>query len=719
MRNGRKLWTLLTITASFILASVLVLVPNVSATAFDGGSGAGGGGGGGGGGSWGAISRWNYVDRWDQLVNSTYMLSNMRNHNPSLGSKEEAADYFVRSSSGGQGLLDMCKGPNLVRIYYLGASGGIPIKPNSSGGTFAWGGTAVTGDRADQFAESMNHRGTYVICVINPVERITKQQSEQRPRSDAATVSGPVAWNTSVAPEIRDAEGKDPIGKNNLHAQMSSKESHYGRLVREIATSGQGNYDAKRVQLEQALSRDAAEGHANLELDAANKEGLAEGGVLSVNEHTSTRTVTLNQNWSESRSRSYTCDYKAGTEGRELATPANCVYDGWSGWSEDNGSRSHSLTAGLVTPQNTAFWQIVSVHCNPEELDAALAAYGIPGRDYTIISQNRVDDGVTTVLHTTSRSERPTGSNVKVFGVNTNANAALARTGQVGFYDMHCGAQCLTDPNGAGASTDNGAKSNVSVNSNRSDSYTKGGAVFDGSNSSYFEMFRDNDDRRIKLNMAYPNVDGTSLDYEGQAPIATTVSLWNGSTPDTKASNGGQFRMAAVNSAGSQKLFTGNAQPAQQTNFTLADSSRPVQTFSGPTATKLRGAFQNFDVAATWASEKDAPVVLNVKWEYQPTTVVTFPSTVGFDANRRATTVSGTATQKIDVDCYATFGQNESVPNGYVASRDTGSGDDSRLYGPMKRNTVDANVLAPTMSGSSAHQNEHNLVIRFVRGVAE
>lgn len=723
MRNGRKLWTLLTITASFILASVLVLVPTVSATAFDGGSGGGSGGGGGSsGGSWGAISRWNYVDTWDQLVNAKYMQVNMNNSGAGARNASEAADWFVRTSSGGQGLLDMCKGPNLVRIYYLGADGGIPIKPNSAGGLFRWGGTAVTGDRADQFAESMNFRGTYVICVINPVERITKPQSEQRARADAATVSGPVAWNTSVAPEIRDAKGKDPIGKDNLHAQMSSKESHYGRLVREIATSGQGNYDAKRVQLEQALARDAAEGHASLDLDAANKEGLAEGGVLSVNEHTNTRAVTLNQNWSESRHRNYTCDYKAGTNGRELAQPANCVYGAWSSWSEDNGTRSHTLTAGLVTPQNTAFWQIVSVHCNPDELDAALAAYGLAGRDYNIISQNRVDDGVTTVLHTTSRSERPTATNGKIFGVNTNTNAALARTGQVGFYDMHCGAQCLTDPNGAGASTANGAKSNLSNTSNRSDSYTKGGAGFKETNSSYFEMFRDNDDRRIKVNTAYPKIEGTSLDYEGQAPIATTVSLWNGSTPYSvvdAVKGGGQFRMSAINSTGTEKLFGGNQKPAQQTNFTLADTSRPVQTFSGPTATKIAGAFQSFDVAATWASEKDAPVVLNVKWEYQPTTVVTFPATVGFDANRGATTVSGTATQKIDVDCYATFGQNDSVPNGYVASRDTGSGDGSRLFGAVKQNTVDANVLAPTMSGSAAHQNEHNLVIRFVRGVAE
>ncbi len=707
MNTGRIKKALIGVGAALALAAVFLMsTPPTAASAYQGGSGGGGTAGGGGGGGWGDIQKWSVANTWAEFEGAKYMVAN-----------HGSADNYVRSSSGGQGLLDLCRGPNLLRIYYLSSNSGAVIKPSTGGGTFPWGGTPVEGDPIDQFASSQNGRGVYVICVINATERITKDEVQTRPRTDATTVKGILAWNTSVEAPLtnanleEDADGKkvDPIGVNNLQNQMMvTKESNFGRLVREIAKSGRGDYLHKLAELQDAIARDASEPHGTVDLNAANQAGLAEGGVLDIVESTKYGEVALEQNWSESRTRRYTCDYVPNTNGTQLANPDNCSYDNWSGWSEVSDTRAHNVVPKLGTQPTTAFWQLVSVHCNPKELDAALAAYGT---DYNIISQSRTDKEVTTLLKTNPVAPRPTSADAKIFGVPTVATAALARTGEVGFYDKHCSVQCLTDPSGSGASNANGAKKNASINSNRGDGYSNGGAVLGDSNSNYFEVFRNNDKNRITVNTAYPKVEGTGLDYSGTAPIATTVSIWNGSTPRTvvdPVKGGGQFSMWAVNGDGSKQLFTGTQKPTEQTNFT--DPARP-QVFSGPTATKLAGPYRAFDVAATWASEANAPVVLNVKWEYQPTTKMSVIASVGMNANRSTTYSTVNRDQKIDVDCYAGFGNNVSAPTGFYAPNETGS---------KVTNTVDENILDKTMTdGASAYSNQRNLVIRFVRGVAE
>lgn len=709
MKRGRITRALVAVGAVVLTSLLLLTATPTAAQAYDGASGSGSGGGGGNSGSWGAITRWNYANSWNELVNAKFMLSNMNSSGAGASNAEEAAQWFVRTSSGGQGLVNLCKGPNLVRIYYLGASGGIPIKPNTASGKFPWGGTGVTGDAPDVYASTLNWTGTYVICVIDPVERITKTEPQSRPMSSAATISGTYSWNKTVTAELNGPDGVDPIGLDNLNDQpVISKVTNFGELVDSVAKTGSGSFDSKHQALEAALMADGTEPHGPVTLNKKNQDGLAEGGVLSVQEHETHVTVALSQKWTESRSRSYTCDYLPGTKGQQLASPANCSYGSWSGWHEDQNSRSHSLAGGTPTQQNTVFWQFLSVHCNPDELAAALASYG---STYSVISQTQKDEKVTTVLRTTPLPSRSNAlSSSAILGVpSSSLPAALARTGQVGFYDKHCEVQCLTDPNGAGASTANGAVNNVSTASSRGGTYTNGGAVLGDTNSNYFEVFRDNDRNRISVNTAYPDVAGSALNYSGQAPIATTVTLWNGSTPGTNASSaGGLFSMWAVNGVGEKRLFTGNQNPSEQTNFTLASPAHPVQAFSGEHATKLAGAYRAFDVAGTWASEATAPVVLNVKWEYQPTTQVSVPEsveylptgTVNYDVRYR--------TQKIDVDCYAAFGSSSSAPEGYYAPRDTGSG---------VVNSVDKAILGT--GGASAFTSHENLVIRFVRGVAE
>lgn len=413
-----------------------------------------------------------------------------------------------------------------------------------------------------------------------------------------------------------------------------------------------------------------------------------------------------------------------------------------AGWYKKD--TTYSNGQGLPTPETTGFWQILSVHCNPDELRDALAAYGRENVDYRVASQTRTDTGVTAVIYSMTRPAMPTANGAKLFGIASAPvyDASLQRTGELGFYDKECSLACTTAGTVAtGASVVNGATANVSNTGNLEHVDELGGAVHGSTISNRFEMFRDNEARSITTNVAYPTVSGTVFAYDGHAPISTTVKLWHdpkvdvrspltlaegaggypstGGTPDTSAA-GGQLTVTAAGGTGTgsaksrTQLFTGTNVPATQKNFSLVDGAHPVDRYSGPYATQLAGAYNRFDVSATWASLQNRPVVMNVKWEYQPTTRTTVPRSVGFELNNGAR-VAGTSAldQKIDVRCYGTYGTSNASAPLYDAKTQTGTG---------VENTVDQNVLEIDRLGTSsanAHRMDTNLVIKFVRGVAE
>lgn len=198
-----------------------------------------------------------------------------------------------------------------------------------------------------------------------------------------------------------------------------------------------------------------------------------------------------------------------------------------------------------------------------------------------------------------------------------------------------------------------------------------------------------------------------------------------GGTPDTSPS-GGQLRVSAVGGTGSgsakpptpEKLFGGSQAPTTQKNFSRVNAAHPVDTYSGPYATQLAGAYNTFDVAATWASLQNRPVVMNVKWEYQPTTSTTVPRTVGFQVNgTQRVDATEARNQAIDVRCYANYGSSSTIvpADGMAAKNQTGTG---------VPNVIDTNVLGSgslnaNSADTSAYRTASNLVIKFVRGVAE
>lgn len=65
-----------------------------------------------------------------------------------------------------------------------------------------------------------------------------------------------------------------------------------------------------------------------------------------------------------------------------------------------------------------------------------------------MVRQFEADRKITAVLYTTPQAKRPTGSGAKIFGVKAQASAELARTGELGFYDKECTAQCPPIPRG-------------------------------------------------------------------------------------------------------------------------------------------------------------------------------------------------------------------------------------------------------------------------------
>ncbi|WP_243224554.1 hypothetical protein [Microbacterium sp. CIAB417] len=1019
---------------ALVLGLALVFTGATAASALTGlpGGGTGSGGGGGLPSGW----RWTYSNNINDLRNAQ-----------GIGA-HGGYDSYVRGSSGGQALKDICESPDFVRAYWIVWPNGNAAKMSSGTATLAWSNPAG-GDAIDQYAGGLNRNGTYVICVKDDVERRTTTQAETRPGSTAETITGIYSWQTQIAPET-------PNGSSKLNRETQTQKSAFGELYDSIATSGNGGYGTKKSSIEAAKSTTDRTTPNAPTLNANNRAGLAEGGVLSISRFTTSATLSLSQSWTERRTRSATCDYRDGVN------IGNCSYGAWSSWSEVSGSRSHSVgktlgtqrienfwqilavkcnvswfnelkssysgrttdgtgiagvnpsgvnvlhtqsysarpsfsgdnrvilgargdsssaananavershyadfygracaegrwanetafvqgstrwtepyayvtdvtrminlngkdpigednlrdqsgtaartnfgavrdslsrdtsiyetvegairadvgfetpdlelnqsnqeglaeggvlnvyerttwatieseqtdrwlrsvaqsriqtwngsqwvwgtwvnndklpaayelenvwhtgrnsegsphagknerfgeeyhcgagrapedcrttvTYPLVTvddprnynisdamsgagiqtegwykrsesfinwhntrtPEVTGFWQILSVHCNPEELAAALRAYGTEGKDYRIVSQIHTNTGVTAVIHTTAQSSIPTAQGSKLFGFSGYpvTDGALIRTSDLGFYDKHCSIQCTTNPNAAGASSRNGATDNVSSHSNRVEG-GNGGAAYEDTISNYYEMFRDNKEREVSVNVAYPVADQV-WQYDGAAPIATTVTLWHdpaldprerlsipegekgypriGSTPDTSP-QGGQLRVSAVNQGGVVELFTGNSAPVTQKNFS-------VDTYSGPWATKVRGAYSDFEVSGTWASLEDQPVVMNVKWEYRPTTETTVPAVVGFGAHTVARTENTRLPQVIDVDCYGVFGASGSpAPSEYAADRHTGTG---------TPNVIDRNVLKPNLAGSEARADQRNLVIRFIRGVSE
>ncbi len=611
--------------------------------------------------------------------------------------------------------------------------------------------------------------GTVIVCAWNDPTSCTDCGNTHTRMTDSSTASEawtkPYSYATTVKREITAAEGRnhndpsgtdidssgdDPIGVDNLHNQPTiTAKTNFGGLYDSLANSTSEELSSLRARINTAAATDVTADRPDVALDSNNQAGLREGGVLSIYENTTRATITATQteNWEKCYNNVVKQDFNAGSNSwgpiyvassgvagcstRTDWTPKTSDAPGGTdaAYLRDNGwTRTATNTLAvktLTTPENTGFWQIVSVHCNEADVAAALAAYGTTGVDYFVVDQTVTDTGVTQVVHTKKTSTRPTAVGSKIFGVSNGKTnyataSALERTGLTGFYDKECSMVCISSltPDATNA---NGATTNAPLISTDLYIPSRGGATLDGNvNSNFLQIFRNGETHKLTVNTSYPQ-DTPVLRYGGSAPISTTINLWNASTPDTTP-YGGQFVMTTEDGT---PIFNPNgAAPATQKNF-------GVDAYKGPLSSTLAGFHRTFEVAGTWASTATRPVVLNVKWEYQPKTSVTIPTLLGFTHDGSVSATNPTAAdQAIDVRCYATFGTNNSngldLKNTTHDSTGTGTSntlDKGLVEGPSNQagfpfdseKSLSAKV---SESGDTAYTTRTNLVLKFIRGVA-
>ncbi len=613
------------------------------------------------------------------------------------------------------------------------------------------------------------HNGTVIVCAWNDPTSCPGCGETHTRMTDSSTATEswtlPYGYATSVQREITapegsnnknpaggdiDPSGDDPIGVDNLHNQPTvTMRTEFGSIYDSLANSTSEELPSLRARIEAARSTDLNADRPDVTLDANNQAGLREGGVLSVYENTTRATITASQTeaWEKCHNNVVRQDFNSTTRTwgpiyvASSGVAACSTRSDWTAktsdapagtdaaWLRDNAwTRTGTNTLAvktLTTPETTGFWQIVSVHCNPEDLAAALAEYGTEGVDYFVVSQTVTDKGVTQVIYTKKVSSRPTALGSKVFGVsngktNYASATALERTGMTGFFDKECATVCVADPSG-GATSANGATSNVPLVTTDLYKSSKGGATLNTTvNSNYLQIFRNGEAHTLKVNTSYPQSTAV-LSYDGSAPISTTVNLWNASTPDTTP-YGGEFMMRTE--AGEAVFNPFGAAPATQKNF-------GADPYKGPLSSTLAGLHRTFEVAGTWASTATRPVILNFKWEYQVKTPVTIPTILGFTYNGdRYVSGYATADQAIDVRCYATFGSASSSHLDLKAAthESTGTGTtnllDARLIeGPsnepgLPSDNSDSMSAHASENGDLAYNTSTNLVIKFIRAVS-
>lgn len=640
-------------------------------------------------------------------------------------------------------------------------------------GVFVQAGSVDAGARTEVKNWAYNggnyHRGTVIVCAWNdPTSCPSCGETYTRMVASSTAAESwtyPYSHATSVRREITAPEGSnlndptsgdiatngdDPIGIDNLHDQPAVvQRTSFGAIHDSLASSTSEELSSLRARIAAAVATDANADRPDVVLDSNNRAGLLEGGVLSVYQHTTRATITATQTetWEKcetnvvrqnfdpalnrwgsiyiASSGVADCSTRASWTAKASDAPAG-VNAAWFASNEWDRTGSNTLTVKtLTTPQNTSFWQVVSVHCNPDDMAAALAAYGTEGVDYRVVSQTVSGGGVTVVVYTQPVSSRPVGPTARIFGVRGGAAdyasaTPLQRTGMTGFYDKECVTVCLPIQSDD-ATTANGAVDNVSIISSDKNRPARGGAVLDGGlNSNYFEVFRNGEFHELEVNVSYPR-DSVALRYNGSAPISTTVNLWNASTPDTTP-YGGQFIMRTANG---QPVFNPNgAAPATQRNF-----GRDL--YQSPLSATLSGLHRTFQIAGTWASTQTRPVIANVKWEYQVTTPTTIPTTLGF-VSGGGVHAAGLTTmdQALDVRCYATFGSTNSdhldlagLTHDYTGTGTTNLLDARLIEGPGNEAGFPSDDNATqsaraTSNGDAAYTTSTNLVIKFIRAVA-
>lgn len=592
------------------------------------------------------------------------------------------------------GNLDVCKNSNV--IWFIASQGwtynftGVTWPTNPLVAGTIENPHSRMGERAPSAAEVQafrdwdrnqnGHRvgaepGYTIICsgaFSKPDEKWYSEQVVSRPTETSSySDRQPYSYSTDVAPQPLSGATGDEIGKDNLNIQSTEiKKTKFGELYDAVNTeAGRGiTPDDLRARVKDAKIRDGSTERDAVNLNAKNKEGMAEGGVLNVSERTRWATITTTQTINKERIKG--CDYirrwNPSTGNYNAAEAYNCRE-----WDRETGRSSSSSKAIDGAAQQTGFWQMLSVHCNLEEFNALMASDPSIQR----ISGNEESGAITAVVHSKKYNQQPSKLD---FGDAGNGNAAKAKTGHLGFYDKECPFDCVP----VGGSGGNAKSENSSGNN--------------------FEFFRDNSAKEISVTPWAPkNVSGVT--HDGKTASTTTVTRWNEGTPSIEGVEGGKFTMKTADGT---NLFSAN------NNKTL-----PVQknwnttTFNNkPNAAVLSGQHTDFTVSSTWASAEGKPQAMNIKWEYAPSVSSNIAvNGVGFNRYGEARVDGyGTVAAPIEGKCYGQFGTSVSLNTVDAFGSSTGTG---------STNTLDGNLIEGV--GSDPKTIKSNLVTNFVRATTE
>lgn len=452
-------------------------------------------------------------------------------------------------------------------------------------------------------------------------------------------------------------------------------------------------------------------------------------------------------------------------------------------------------------PETVSWWQVLSVNCNLTGFEMMRAS--VPGTrmisDRFKVGDEYSSTGVGRNIHAVARSPivhvEPTDDSTRF----TPANYMYARPGtpssMLSFYDKECGFRCINDNNtSSGASKENDAVGNspsdlkykIDANKvsnkfgaqmkdeNNSETYTEDGALAGESfiNTNFFNIFRDNEERRIRVDTWYPaNVLGTAnsyidelknithnskdgvegiqslityannlidnasntgntigLLYDGSAASSTTVTRYQKGTPaieeffniyavgDTGGDNGvkyGEQSLDASKGEQGKQLFTENSAgiPIQRAHSQdLGTGNKTVEI--------LDGFYNNFDVKSKWASDKSLPQVFNIKWEYQSASVFPSISAAGFSRTNGTTDEKVGATSRVGATltflegkCYAMFGTSLGKRTTDMFQSNTGTGVPNKLDN-------NSSGLA-SQSSNMGKSNEENLYVNSLRSTTE
>lgn len=546
-----------------------------------------------------------------------------------------------------------------------------------------------------------------IICVTRDVTKFNTghlSKVEYEPVSKKFEITCPYGTNVTVRRQIT-VDGKDPIGENNLHDQAGAeKKTAFGHKVdslkKDEKKGKKPSVATAKKQLEAACKQSKASSNS-VNLDAKNKAGLAEGGVLNVSEFSRNATYGVSEGWEKLKKCTiYEFHYKPGTNPKDpknqigLHAVGSCmnkqpkVKNHWTG----------PVTFKTTSAKITGFWQIISVHCNKEDFQKLV-------KETNGIQVQKTDDNngkFTGVAYSKVYTKVPARMD---FGDTRNAaGTAKRKSGTLGFYDKECPYDC-TPASKTKQAGKNGANKNINNGTPSDGTKGKFGAVSENNNNK-FEYFRDNEPRTITVDLWYPK-NGNGVNYNGKKAITTTVNKWDRGTPSIDGSDGGKFTMKAQG----KELFKGSSALKNQRNW----DATPMNTKN---STILPGQYNSFTVQSTWPSEKNRPHVVNVKWEYAPNVATNFATNgLGFHNQQVGNHIEKTATRSgvknssapIQGKCYAQFGTFDGINTESMFYKATGTG---------TKNTIDGK-LAQGDTQKKPNDDSSNLFISFVRSTTE